>query len=283
MTTLFVNRLTVMDLSYLDPDRGLVGESWLVDVKLDGSLDHQGMVLDFALVKKQVKESIDRHFDHKLLVPAGYAGCSISVREHRSELHFKITSGLEIRHSSPLSAVTTIDTARIDEESLSMAIVETLQPDLPDNVKAIRLRLHTESIDGAYYQYSHGLKHHTGNCQRIAHGHRSRLEILRNGERDVQLEKEWAERWHDIYIANRTDLLEAFNKGGTDFYRFGYTANQGLFELELPKDSCHIIDTDTTVENIAQYLASTLKQHYPGDSFKVYAYEGADKGAIGLA
>lgn len=283
MTTLFVNRLTVMDLSYLDPVRGLVGESWLVDVELDGSLDHQGMVLDFALVKKQVKQIIDQHFDHKLLVPSGYDGCRISMQEHRSELLFRLADGTELRHSSPLSAVTAIDAAGIDEDSLGAAIIQTLRPDLPDNVKAIRIRLHTEAIDDAYYQYSHGLKHHNGNCQRIAHGHRSRLEILRNGERDTELEKEWAERWRDIYIATRADLLETFEKDGVGFYRFGYTANQGLFELELPCARCHIIDTDSTVENIAQYLADHLKMQHPDDSFKVYAFEGADKGAIGLA
>ena len=48
---LFVDHLTVLDFSFVHPDRGIVGESLIMDVELYGDLDEQGMVFDFGDVK----------------------------------------------------------------------------------------------------------------------------------------------------------------------------------------------------------------------------------------
>lgn len=283
MTMLFVNRLTVIDASLLDPGGGLLGESWLVDVELEGSLDPQGMVLDFALVKRQVKETIDRHFDHKLLVPSCQPHCRQARIDQDIEIELRLDSGARIRHLAPDSATTLVAANEINPLTLSDAIVERIRPTLPANVEQLRLRLYPEAIDGAWYRYSHGLKHHEGNCQRIAHGHRSRIRIFRDGETAPSLEREWAGRWRDIYLGSREDLMERFDAEGDSYYRFGYTAAQGRFELTLPASHCCLIDCDSTVENLAQHIAETLRREHPESRFRVVAFEGVDKGAIGEA
>jgi 6-pyruvoyl-tetrahydropterin synthase len=283
MTTLFVHRLTVIDSSYLCPSRGLVGESWQVDIELEGALDEQGMVLDFGEVKRAIKQRIDERFDHKLLVPTEYTGLVLQNNAAGSYLRFRLNDGREIEHRSPDDALCLLPLTAIDSEALAAIVRDDLIPRLPDNVRDVALRLWPEQIDGAYYHYSHGLKHHDGNCQRIAHGHRSRIEIWRDGQRAKDLEAEWSAQWRDIYIGTAEDVIGTSQRSGIDCLEFGYRSAQGEFGLTLPRSACYLIDTDSTVENIAQHIADVLKTQEPTRVFKVYAFEGVDKGAVGQA
>lgn len=283
MTRLFVNRLTVMDFSYLHPRRGLLGESWLIDVELKGGLDDQGMVLDFAAFKRQVKQHADETYDHKLIVPRAYGGCRIEAGDGDILVIFETESGERIRHRSPPGALCLLESDEVTPESVAAAMTASLRRALPDNVLEIRIGLYPESTQDAYFHYSHGLKHHCGNCQRIAHGHRSRLLILKDGERAPALEKEWTERWRDIYIANREDLASEDSIDGALIQRYAYQAGQGAFELSIAARRCYLIDTDSTIENIARHLAGELKSREPGHRFEVRVFEGVDKGAVETA
>jgi 6-pyruvoyl-tetrahydropterin synthase len=284
MSRLFVNRLTVIDFSYLHASRGLLGDSLLTDVELSGELDAQGMVLDFGDVKKTLKRAIDERFDHKLLVPARHPGLQLSdLPDGRQRLLFPLANGGAIEHIAPADAIALVDVQSISPETLAPAIRDALLPLMPANVKQLRISLAPEVIDGPAYQYSHGLKQHEGNCQRIAHGHRSRLHIRRDGEADEQLTLAWAQQWQDIYIGTREDLVAQVELAGMPCYRFRYRANQGEFELTLPERCCYLIDTESTVENLAQHIADTLRAAHPRSHFEVQAFEGVDKGAFGEA
>jgi len=280
MAKLFVDSLTVIDFSYLHPERGLLGESWLLDIELEGALDSQGMVLDFSEVKRSVKQMVDEEFDHKLLIPLDYAGAELQKSGSRYDVTYRCRTGCTIRHSGPGNASCLLDTEEITTESVAEAIEMRLQPRLPENVSQIKIRLHAERREGTYYHISHGLKHHAGNCQRIAHGHRSYIEIFEDGTQSPALEAEWAARWCDIYVGTQTDLLEEKQLGGEAYYRFGYHSGQGQFELELPKAHCYLIECDSTVENLAQHVVDALKREHPQSGFVVRAFEGTGKGAI---
>lgn len=268
-TCLFVDNLTVIDCSYLHPQRGLLGESWIVDIELTGELDEQGMVFDFGHVKKLIKRTIDNTVDHKLVVPALHSG--VSVNAEQTELHFEYANGKLLEHKAPADALCLVDVEALDADNVARYTESILKPVLPSNVLGVKIQLRTEQIDGEFYHYSHGLKKHLGNCQRIAHGHRSTIHVLKNGQRSAALEKQVAADFNDIYIATQEDLV-----GETESnYQFAYTAEQGQFEISLDKSCCYFIETDSTVELIAHHLQKKI-----GNGVTVRAFEGVGKGAI---
>lgn len=275
MSCLFVEQITVIDCAFLDAQRGLVGESWIVDLELEGDLDAQGMVQDFGEVKKKLKQAIDRAADHRLIVPAKSPALKLHLGEGGCGLTFDAATG-PIEHISPAAAVCVLPAESVSAESLAAHLVPILQKQVPGNVTGVRLSLRNEVIDGAYYHYTHGLKKHAGHCQRIAHGHRSRLHITVNGERDEKLERLWADEWRDIYVGTSSDVV-AHGKGRM---RFAYTSGEGAFELELPVDRCVLLQTDSTVERIAEHIAARVAEDRPRLPVEVRAYEGVMKGAL---
>lgn len=275
VATLFVQQLTVIDCAFLDAQRGLVGESWIVDVELEGALDEQSMVLDFGEVKKRLKRAIDAAADHRLLVPLQSSLLDLRRSQGSVGLFFHAGSGA-IEHHSPAAAVCALAAAEVSAGTLSAHLLPIVRRQVPANVERIGLHLRNEDVDGAYYHYVHGLRKHAGHCQRIAHGHRSRLEIRVGGERNPRREHDWAAAWRDIYLGTSGDLV-ARSAGRL---RFEYRATEGSFALELPEERCDLFPTDSTVEQIAGAIAGRVAGEWPGHEVEVRAYEGVMKGAV---
>lgn len=297
---LFVNDLTVMDFSYLCPKRGMVGESWIVDVVLAGELNDESMIQDFGKVKKDLKRLIDEYVDHKLLVPVEASNTTVihdansdmvQVNFERSIVGERDGLGVEedasIYMYCPDEAYAFVYAAEVDMASVSQYLKEVIATHLPDNVDDITLLLRTEVIPTPFYHYTHGLKKHDGNCQRIAHGHRSKVTVMVDGAESVEDEHYWATRWCDIYIGSEEDVVspDALKIQGVskDFgYAncFAYEASQGYFELVIAKAESEIIKQDSTVECLAQFMLSEQQRMQPDRSHKVIAFEGVGKGAI---
>ena len=287
---LFVNDLTVIDFSYLCAERGIVGESWIVDVLLDGSLNEQSMVLDFGIVKKQIKAIIDEAVDHKLLLPALNSNLQVADSGRADHEYVDFTSQrAKYFLQSPSCAFAKINSESIDIDGVTQHLTAIIKAQLPQNVDGLTLTLRPEQIDGFYYHYTHGLKKHDGNCQRIAHGHRSKINLFKNGMRSIALEKYWCQRWEDIYLASECDRVsfadvelssQAKEQLNESFQTFAYFAPQGRFDIAVEEKVLDVVDCDSTVELLADFIARELKAENPNDEIKVIAYEGVAKGAI---
>lgn len=280
---LFVDNLINVDFSYLDAKRGLVGETWLASVELEGGLDAQGMVCDFGIVKKTIREWLDKQIDHRLLIPTQTTSLLTNIELENTEandsrLRWHYSEG-ELELCSPSSALTFIPRSSISAECVANWCVEQLSPLFPESVKSLKLTFQTENIQGPFYHYSHGLKKHAGNCQRIAHGHRSKIEIWINDKLSQDEMTLWANSWKDIYLGSEEDIIENNN----DNLLFSYTAHQGDFKLRIPKSSVYLIPSDTTVELIAAHIAQKIKEKHPQETICVKAFEGSGKGAIAYA
>ncbi len=293
---LFVNDLTVMDFSYLCPKRGMVGESWIVDIILDGGLNDESMVQDFGIVKKQLKSLIDDYIDHKLVIPADSESTTIIHNEGTDavDVVFNFAKASEpVQHillRCPSEAYAFVYSKVIDKPSVVSYLKDIISTQLPQNVDTIDIELREEYIPSPYYHYTHGLKKHDGNCQRIAHGHRSKIVITENGARSESLEHHWAQKWQDIYIGTQEDLIPIHDSHlypmakqmgceGSEHYAFQYEASQGQFSMIISKNVCDIITQDSTVECIAQHILDNTVQLSNG-SLQVQAFEGVGKGAI---
>jgi len=275
---LFVENLSNVDISYIDAKRGLVGESWLAGLTLTGQLDNQSMICDFGIVKRNAKNWLDEHIDHKLVIPTQMPGIHITKHKDSTTVQFDHPLGGQFICSAPHEAFCLIETKEINTASVSSWIAKNLAPDIPGDIQAIDITLNTELIGGAYYHYSHGLKKHAGNCQRIAHGHRSILQIFIDGARQPELEKSWAKKWQDIYIGTKEDLHDQPAINNISHQHYQYETAQGLFSLTLPTLACYNMKSDTTVEQIANHIAKRFLQS--GHSVTVKAFEGVGKGAI---
>lgn len=278
---LFVDNLTNVDFSFLDPQRGLLGETWLANVKLHGELDEQGMVCDFGTVKKLLRHWLDTELDHRLAVPVRSPNITIIEQGEFLDIRWLFGDKGEFLHTrSPKDAIALVDAEILTNDTVAEWCISQLKKLFPESVAQLELSFTCEQIDGAFYHYSHGLKKHGGNCQRIAHGHRSRIDIWANGQKSPALEQQWAERWRDIYIGTREDITAETQIDGQNYYRFAYISAQGDFELTLPQSCCYLINTDTTVELIAHHIAQQARAENPTAAITVKAFEGINKGAM---
>jgi 6-pyruvoyl-tetrahydropterin synthase len=278
MVKLFVNKLTHLDFSMLCPERGLTGESWFADVVLTGDLDAQGMVMDFGAIKRRLRDGIEALVDHQLVVPDTADFCTVASAGSRMQVRWETAAGAGVC-SAPEAAIARLPLSDLSPGQVARWMMSRLAPTVPERAEILAIRLYPAVTEGAFFHYSHGLAAHEGGCQRIAHGHRSLLQVWVDGELRQDLAQTQADALQDIYLATEAHRVAVLG----DQWQFAYAAREGAFSLSLPARQCLLLPTQTTIENIAIWLACQMSGQHPGCHLRVQVYEGIDKGAEAVA
>lgn len=297
--SLFYENVTVLDYAYLDDHHGPVGNSLIVNVELIGQTGDDGVLYDFSNAKSKVKEIIDRDCDHRLVVPRGISKTKDGKVYTDYEFGYSRSS---LEYTCPEDGICEIPYSHVSYANLSSYLEEIVLKEMPKNVISVKVGLTQEESDdnACYFHYTHGLKDHYGNCQRLFHGHRSTLKVFVNGEREEEIEDSICRdtlsgNIHFAYwenVSNKNELLNSMGLKYDDILPEGrlenipnvvlsYNSSQGSFLATINPSSVYFLNQETTVENLSIHFAELIKSSLDDrDKVSVYAFEGIGKGAI---
>ncbi|MCP4911896.1 MAG: hypothetical protein GY909_02165 [Oligoflexia bacterium] len=294
--TLFYKHATVLDYAYLDDHKGVVGGALIVNAEFIGETDEEGVVYDFSYAKKKVKEIIDRECDHRLVAPAHL----VETKDGISKIEYRYGFNEELMtYECPEEGICVIPYAQVTKANLQTHLENLILKEMPKTVNAIKIDLVEETLpEGkAVFHYTHGLKEHYGNCQRLFHGHQNTVDVFINGEQQPELENHLAK---DLFkgnvhfclwdnVANKEEVLKYTEEGEVPIGRYPeipqveieYESKQGVFKGSLPGRAIYFLDEESTVENLSIHFAKYVKATCDIDDIvTVRAYEGIAKGSI---
>ena len=187
----------------------------------------------------------------------------------------------EWTYKCPKGAVFPIMTHRITPESVAFEVKRLVRHRLPELVSNVEVSLRKEKGDcsDTFFKYTHGISGHQGLCQRLFHGHRSKIEIFVADEKRIDLEQYVA---HDLFgsnvhIACEDQVIDDSNK---DYVVLGFTGTLGYYEGNIPRKQLFMVKKQTSIETITKALCEIIHEKTGLSGIKVLCYEGIDKGAI---
>jgi 6-pyruvoyl-tetrahydropterin synthase len=277
--SLFIKDFTHLDGAILDPQRGLLGFSYVLGIEFIGSVNEEGVVFDFSKAKKLAKKIVDDTADHALTVGKKdmvSVNCDgVATIHHTSGLIYKC----------PETALFILDQATESQlfSKLEQLIFEACKSSKDcAQLQQVKLQYSQEKPSTEYvnfYHYTHGLRDSCSKCERPGHGHRSTIEIYVNETRRFDIERCVSDIYDDKHLVWNKNIIDDCNTSIT----IAYKAGMGYYELTMPKHQIVIYPIETTVENIAKVTAHLVKSINgsvikPNDRVTVIAYEGLEKG-----
>ena len=168
---------------------------------------------------------------------------------------------------------------RLDLNSVAKWLNSALQQHVGNELRLTARLRESEAQGGFGFHYTHGLPGHDGNCQRLLHGHRGWVQVLKNNNRCQQLEDYLAQKIlpQQVHFLNSQHITAQHGK----HLSLAYESSQGYFEATFPRQHAIVLpEMESSIEAITHYLAMQLKQHItPTPRAEIICYEGIDKGA----
>lgn len=123
------------------------GHGYIVRLRLEGDIGSNGMVMDFVILKKKLKEMIDE-FDHRVLLPTKSE--IVKIKEEGEEVEVTFCGK---RYIFPKTDVKYLDVPTTTAEEMSKMMTERMvdEIDFPSNVKSISIGLDEERGQTAWY------------------------------------------------------------------------------------------------------------------------------------
>jgi 6-pyruvoyl-tetrahydropterin synthase len=297
-STLFVRDVTKIDCATFDPASGVSGQSWHVDIAVSGTLDDNGFVVDFSPLKSLVAQVLKSTIDHALLLPVGSQ--MVQYSETNTGEHWRLHAKARMSQTDctwdylcPKGAVFPIRAIALKTNVVEQEIARILRHRLPETIRHISIKLREEKTKPteATYRYTHGIKGHGGLCQRLLHGHRSRLEVHIGEERRPDLEHFVAREifGSNVHIATLDQIKSGNGEVGyrskkDDPLTLAFTGSLGSYEVTLPSSRVFFVERETSVECIAKQIALVIKrEESPKERVRVVCFEGINKGAVAEA
>jgi 6-pyruvoyl-tetrahydropterin synthase len=294
--TIFLNDITKVDAALFDPSRGVIGQTWKVDVTLTGPLNTNGFVFDFSDFKKMVRKVLKSSLDHALIIPINSQSV-IFKGQSRGECwvmrarNGKGTLEQEWSYISPPGAVFPSRSVALNRQILEQEIVRSLRHRLPPEILNISATLREDEAipTEAVFRYTHGIANHTGMCQRLFHGHKSRIQCFVGEERRPDYEHYLVRDilGSHVHIATPSqykagpEILPGFRGKSKELITLAYEASQGYFEASIPADRVFMVEGETSIECLSRELARVVKrEENTSEKVRIICFEGIDKGAI---
>ncbi len=284
--SLFLNDFTVLDYAFVDEQSGILGDSYYVSAELTGELDEKEFLLDFSVAKKMLKALVDEAFDHKLLVPMGGSATTVKT----DGLTVRARDGSVWDYTCPREAFALFPDARISAEVIQYHLGRLALAKLPKNVKEARFTLRSPERFGseANFRYTHGLRFHEGNCQRLFHGHRNPIEVYANGARAPEWEAKLAAEWAGVHFVALPTLknLSALDlslgvraPGHSGAAEVEYAGSQGEFRGFIPAARVVLTEKEPSIETMSALAYQRLRAYGLTGPLRVVAFEGLNKGS----